>query len=280
MFNQKIAAYIYEKGNSVRLVLFTALFALVFINIYKPFNSAEWYEVSEFMFFVFSSVVILTGVLVVVISRIIMFYYGKKHSVLLGNYLLWILAELFFMSLFYTFYTAYLHPDREYLTVFRESLINTALILLPTYVLLHFYFSYKDKEKRLRALEEGRHETLSKQNIYSFYDEKHELRLSVTRDNLLYVESADNYVDIWYLQKGAPTKLILRNSLKTIEKKLSPTNVVRCHRSYMVNLEQVKVIRRQKNGIFMEFGIENVPDIPVSEKYDEKISQWFSGNAL
>ena len=54
MLGHKIPAYIYEKSNIVRLVLLTALFALVFINIYKPFSSSNWYPVSEFKFFVFA----------------------------------------------------------------------------------------------------------------------------------------------------------------------------------------------------------------------------------
>ena len=62
MWDQKIPSYIYGKQNIVRLILWTALFALVFINIYKPFSSTSWYKVSEFKFFVFSSLIILTGV--------------------------------------------------------------------------------------------------------------------------------------------------------------------------------------------------------------------------
>ena len=54
MWDQKIPSYIYGKQNIVRLILWTALFALVFINIYKPFSSTSWYKVSEFKFFVLS----------------------------------------------------------------------------------------------------------------------------------------------------------------------------------------------------------------------------------
>ena len=43
MWDQKIPSYIYGKQNIVRLILWTALFALVFINIYKPFSSTSWY---------------------------------------------------------------------------------------------------------------------------------------------------------------------------------------------------------------------------------------------
>jgi hypothetical protein len=277
VFEQEIPAYVYAKANMVRLVVFTALFALVFINIYKPFSSFNWYNVSEFKFLIFSSLIILTGVLVVLISRLCMYYWGQKHKIGLGVYVLWVLLEIFFMALFYTIYTGYLNPERDYLGIFRESLINTSLVLLLPYAVLHLYFAYKDKERKLRQIiEEGRLEIAGKQNIYSFHDEKGELRLSVTKENLLYIESADNYVEIWYLNKEAPTKSVVRNSLKNIEKNLANTNVIRSHRSYIVNLEAVKIIRRQKDGIYMEFGIERVPDIPVSERYNKKITHWFT----
>lgn len=278
IFGEKIPRYFYEKGNIIRLVILTALFALVFINIYKPFSSSNWYNVSDFKFFVFSSLIILTGVLVVVISRIIMYYWGKKHDISTGSYLIWVVAEIFFMSLFYTIYTLYLNPEREYLQVFKESSINTALVLLLPYTGLHLYFSYRFKDKRLKQIEEEHEYTEShtKDNIYLFHDEKNELRLSVKNDNLLYIESADNYVVVWYLHKGKLTKYMLRNTLKALEQNFTDTNVIRCHRSYMVNFDQVKVVRRQKNGIFAEFDYENVPDIPISKTYSEKVNRWFS----
>lgn len=275
MREYKIPEYIYEKSNIVRLILLTALFALVFINIYKPFSSSNWYAVSEFKFFVFSSLIILTGVLVVVLSRIVMYYWGRKHAISIYGYGVWIVLEIFFMSLFYTIYTLVLNPEREYLNVFKESAINTSLVLLLPYSVLHFYFSYQEKERQLRLLEENRAEAAMKQTVFSFYDEKNELRLSVKRNNLLYLESADNYVCIWYLNKGLLTKFMLRNSLKAIEESLMDTNVLRCHRSFMVNFDQVKVIRREKDGVYLELDIEKVPDIPISKTYSEKVTHWF-----
>ena len=121
----------------------------------------------------------------------------------------------------------------------------------------------------MRLLEENQTEAAVRQSVFSFYDEKNELRLSVKRSNLLYLESADNYVCIWYLNKGQLTKFMLRNSLKAIEESLADTNVLRCHRSFMVNFDQVKVIRREKEGVYLELGIEKVPDIPISKTYSE-----------
>ena len=204
-----------------------------------------------------------------------MYYYGRKHTISYSAYGVWILTEIFFMSLFYTIYTLVLNPGRDWMGVFKESAINTSLVLLLPYSALHLYFSYKEKERMLLVLEKNKEDSAAKQAVFSFYDEKGDFKLSVKRNNLLYLESADNYVCIWYLNKGILSKFMLRNSLKAIEELMSDTHVLRCHRSFMVNFEQVKVIRREKDGIYLELGIDKVPDIPISKTYSEKVTHWF-----
>jgi DNA-binding LytR/AlgR family response regulator len=276
LLNQKIPAYLYEKSNLVRLVLFTAVFALVFINIYKPFSSEHWYPgVTGFMFFAFSSLVILTGVLVVVISRVIMYYHTKRHTIGYLTYGAWIFAEIFFMALFYTVYGLSLRKGAAIMNTFRESIIHTSLVLLLPYAMLTLYFSWREKEKRLRQMEENKAEKNAIHPVILFHDEKGELRLSIQRSCLLYIESADNYVIIWYLNKNTVTRFILRSTLKALEKELSEAHILRCHRSFLVNFDQVKIIRREKEGIFLDLGIEGIPDIPISKTYSESVSQWF-----
>ena len=86
-FEKPIPPYLNEKQNIIRLVLFTALFALVFINTYSPFGADRWYNLTKLEFFTYSSLTILVGVLVVVISRILMYQVCKKHTINLWQYL-------------------------------------------------------------------------------------------------------------------------------------------------------------------------------------------------
>ena len=103
-FSNPLPKYLTDKGNIVRLIILTAAFALVFINIYAPFGSETWFEITEWEFFAYSSLVILTGVLVVVISRIIMYQVSKRKTLLIWNYLVWAIAEVFFMALFFVLF--------------------------------------------------------------------------------------------------------------------------------------------------------------------------------
>lgn len=275
LLHRNVPGYMYEKSNLVRLILFTAAFALIFINIYKPFSSDNWYPVSDFMFFAYSSLVILTGVLVVVVCRVLMYRYGKSRPITYGKYAGWILAEIFFMSLFYTLYTLYINDDRDVWQTFQDSVTNTSLVLLLPYSVCLLYFSWKEKDVRLQQLAEEKEEGTGKQSVYAFHDEKGELRLTVLGDHLLSVESADNYVIVWYLHKGKAARFVLRNTLKALEGQFAETSLQRCHRSYMVNLDQVCVIRREKEGVFLELGIEQFSDIPLSKTYSERVMRWF-----
>lgn len=279
--SNNIPAYQYEKSNIVRLILFTAAFALLFINIFKPFGSRDWYKISDFKFFVFASLIVLVGMLVVVISRLIMIAYTKKHRLSYLQFAGWIVAEIVSMSLFYAIFTKFIPKEnahRDFMQIFYDSTFHAALILLLPYAILWLYFSWLEKNKILERLniEENTAEA-PKRNLIGFLDEKGELKISIMLENLLYIDSADNYATIHYLNKSKVTHFLIRNSLKWMEENLTKeTALVRCHRSYIVNLDKVKVLRKTKDGIFLELDAINTPDVPVSKTYYERVMSKFS----
>jgi hypothetical protein len=280
--NSKIPAYFYEKSNIIRLILLTASFALLFINIFQPFGSRGWYPyISDFKYFFFSSLIILTGMLVVVVSRLIMFSITKKHSIQYWQYALWVASEIFAMSLFFSLFAKFIPEEgmkRDFMEIFHQSTVNTSLVLLLPYSILWLYFSWRDKNKILEEMTRDEHivET-PKKNLIAFPDEKGELKITIVLENLLYVDSADNYATIHYLNKSKLSHFLIRNSLKWMEENLTKESpLVRCHRSFIVNLDKVKVLRKTKDGIFLELDTENTPDIPVSKTYYERVMTKFS----
>ena len=199
-FQKPIPSYFNEKGNIVRLILFTSLFALVFINIYSPFGADRWFDLSRWEFFTYSSLVILTGVLVVVISRIIMFHYGKRHDINYYWYFAWIASEILMMALFYTLFEIFVLKDnRLFPVLMKQSAQNTALVLLLPYSIMWLYFSWRDKKEQIERLADGQAIPGNQRDMIPFYDEKSVLKFSVTKENLFYIESAENYVSICYL---------------------------------------------------------------------------------
>ena len=78
------------------------------------------------------------------------------------------------------------------------------------------------------------------------------------------------------MKGNQPKKLMLRNTLKRTAELLADTHIMRCHRGFMVNMEQVKVLRREKDSFFLELGIEGIKDIPVSKTYSDAVMRWLS----
>jgi len=276
-FQKPIPSYLVERRNIVSLILFTSVFALIFINIYSPFGADRWFNITKFEFFTYSSLVILTGVLVVVISRIIMYFVCKRSLITLLQYLAWIGAEVFFMASFYTLFDKLVLKDsRGFTDILKQSSQNTALVLLLPYSISWLYFSWRVGKEQIEKMKENEPSARSVKNMIPFYDEKAVLKFSVTRENLLYLEATENYISICYLNKGKISKYLLRDTMKKMEEKFAGTGIVRCHRSYLVNFEKVKVIRKDKDGLKLELEDLAAMDIPVSKTYVENVMQTFS----
>ena len=275
--NKTIPSYLNEKRNIIRMVIFTSLFALVFINIYSPFGVDRWFSLTSLEFLTYSSLVILTGVLVVVISRIIMYYYGRRHIINYFNYFTWIFAEIMLMSLFYALFEKFVLKDiRHFTELVKLSAQNTALVLLLPYSVMWLYFSWRDKKEQIERMEDRQSFSGNVRDMLPFYDEKSVLKFSIKKDSLLYLESSENYVTIFYLNKEKISKYLLRDTLKNMEEKFSGTEIIRCHRSYMVNFEKVKVIKKDKDGLKLELDNPSITDIPVSKTYADNVMQTFS----
>jgi hypothetical protein len=274
---KQIPSYIIEKKNIIRLIAFTASFALIFINFYSPFGVKYWFAVTKWGLLIYSSLVILTGVLVVVISRVIMYQYCKRKIISHFAYIIWVLGEVFFMALFFAlFEKIYLKDNRLFIEILRFSIRNTALGLLLPYSASWLFFSWKDKKQQLDQFIQGHPLTDNTKNMIPFHDEKGILRFSLKMENLLYLESSDNYVNVYYQNKEKLGRFLLRNSLKNMEEVLKGTEVIRCHRSYMVNFEKIRIIRKEKDGLKLEFDSPLTFEIPVSKSFVDNVMNTFS----
>ena len=283
----QIPSFIYKKKNQITMVLFVPLFALLFILIYKPldFDTLDekllpWLNIPyDLKITLLSIVIVLIGMAVAAVSRLIMTSYAKRNPLSYVKYIAWVALEILIMVTIYTAATYFLidlSGGTTLSSIFRNTLFKAILILLIPYVISYIYFIWQERVGELKAIRKRLEEdenALQKAYI-QICDEKGKMQLSVRREKLIVIESADNYVCVWYLNGDQPKRVMVRTTLKQIASQLADTHILRCHRSYMVNLDHIKVLRREKEGIFVEFGIEGIPDIPISKTYAESITRW------
>lgn len=95
--------------------------------------------------------------------------------------------------------------------------------------------------------------------------------LTIDPAALLYIESADNYSEVVFLENQNVRKQLIRASLKRLESQISFPFIIRCHRSYIVNLKQVEEIKGNAQGY--KIGFRSGPDqtIAVSRNYSKAL---------
>ena len=266
-----IPSYYISQKNTVIQVAFTTVFAYVFINLYKPFGAGEWYDVTQWVFSLVSGILVVSGMLVILASRLFMFWLKRFRPISVRYYVLMIAGEIILMAALYSFLERLILKEmRPFVVLVYFAVQNTALILLIPYIITILFFEWQEKKMSVEKLiRQIRHRAY----FISFKDEKGALRLTLKTSDLIYLEASDNYVVINYESDKKTKKHLLRNTLKQLETELAEFPLLRCHRSYMVNIKHVKMMKREKGNIHLLMDDMEEHAIPVSKTYTDKVTQ-------
>ena len=280
---KRIPEYLAKKSTNINLLVFVFIFSMVFVNVYTPFEYSTWFNSSsDTLNFLYSSCTILGGMVVLIVSRIIMYYVNKRELISMLSYVLWLAAEILIIVMLYTLVNKLLlHDQRDAYIIFRRALMFVPAILAIPYLVSYLYLGLRSKDATINKLIEEGHTTgqalqHSVDDTITFNDESGKPRLTIKSGGILYVGANDNYVNVYYLDNDKVGYTMLRNNLKTLEKQLDAYGIVRCHRSYMVNLHRVTIISREKDGMYVTLDSNAISRIPISKSYSEEVMKRFS----
>ena len=301
----------------MKQLAFVTVFSFVFIFVYTPFEPSTWFHASDStMQFVYSSVVILGAVAILVAARLFLNFIGKTRHFTILQYCFWLAGEVVLIAFAYTIFNELvLNDPREFPEVLQRSFLFISLIMFIPYLVSYLYFALKDKDDKVRELLEQQEQLLLKQKLMQmgpplqkdtaesmelepesaletqaapltdwanevihFTDEKGSLKLSIKQDYVCYIVSADNYVNIFYQNKGKMAHCMVRTTMKNLEDMLEPRGFSRCHRSYLVNTKKVKIVRKERDGFYIDLDMDGIGDIPVSKTYADKMLKAISVN--
>lgn len=279
--NKKIPDFLLRLDNIISQLIFVAAFSLFFFNVYHPFDSTSWLPEGKdkSQYFLATLVIIGIGICIISFSRTLIYLLRNRIKFTYLNYSLWILSEVIIMSFIYCIINKYgLNDPRDVFEVYPDALANTTLILLIPYVVSWLYLSLQEKNAQMSKYIENENyvEVIpNKLSKINFHDERGVLILSINFDNLFYIESAENYINIHYEHKGAIAQTQLRRNLKSIEEEYAEYPLIRCHRSYIVNTNKIKMIKKGKDGFIIDFDQKEIREIPISKTYSQQVLSTF-----
>lgn len=252
-----------KKADRYLLIVVVFVFSVIFLNIFQPFNIARWYSDSGIIQFLrLSSYGFVIGV-VFLFTQFPLRRIFKKEHFKVKSYLLWLVIEIALINLVYIF--LYGNPIGNFINDLGFSLKYTLLSIWLPYSFAILIVYYKNQSAEIEALKNKQVNPAEKRLIV-FRDENGKIKFSVQPNDLLVLESTDNYVSVFYILQNKVQRKLLRNTLKNMEEMLRENAVIRCHRSYMVNIANVEFMQKDYKKFNLKIRhFDKV--IPVSEKY-------------
>ena len=269
------------------VILFFALvllFCIFFVVVYRPIGLLQPQGIlSSLDYRLYSIILVLLGLVVFSVSRRSLYLVQRHVKMSLGAYFIWIGCEFFVLVVLLTVAAWYLNenPNVSWLELAGRVIIDIVALLTMPYIVTVLVFLLQQKRLEIATLTDQLQESKavgssdSRDEVIQFYDKGDKLVFVTKRSKVLYIEAADNYTIIHYLSGDKEDTLILHNSLKNIAETFSSQGMVRCHRGFLVNLENVKYLRKEKDGLVLEIAsCERL--IPVSKTYAEDVVKQFA----
>lgn len=271
---------------SIWLFLATMLFvSLLFIIFYQPASYMRDIEpVSRLNIYIYTVIMVSSAAALFVLSRLLLYVIQRKHPLEFFHYVIWMAFELIFISVILTVIAFFLGNLSHLIfsdMLWRVSLNFLSIIVIP-YVISVLVFYLDDRRRQVENLRKFLESTSAQlpsegENLI-FYDRGGKLAFSTRRSKVLYIEAADNYCNIHYINEDKEETFIIHNSMKQIDSSDDYKTLLRCHRSFMVNIENVKLLRKEKEGLVLELN-EGTRAIPVSRTYNDRVVRVFAGES-
>jgi hypothetical protein len=272
-------------AKDIRNNFFVGLFIFLFLVLFQPFGISEWQTESKtFKLFCF-------GCISFIVPTLLKWFFNVafKDDKWNDNWKVWkeILLVSFALLLIATgnlAYAVFIHLSHFNFSGFLSALVVTCLIgifpVVITVFIKHNRFlilNVQDAEEMEEAIQ--KHDAVAALSPHQKYEDNRQIiltaenekdKLGLFADQLLYIESADNYSNVVYLQGELKKRELIRSSLKRLESQIKVRHIVRCHRAFIVNLAGISHIEGNAQGYKISFK-QAEDTVPVSRNYGKDI---------
>lgn len=165
-------------------------------------------------------------------------------------------------------------------------IFKVMLICLGPPLFLRFYDKTEALKNEVRSLHADKN--LLKTQVEKFEDDYLNKTIEFKSENinenfsihiseLVFIRSADNYVEIFFKDGPSLSRKLLRNTLRNMELQIKPFSfLIRCHRICIVNTHYIEKLNRSNNSYSLKIKGYEVT-LPVSRQYLIRLKEVLSG---
>ncbi len=253
-------------------VLFLPVFVALFLLFFQPFgvNNYDPTHTLRTELLLGVSIFALTHFFILSFNEFVLeplFFKGKSWLQLF----VWMLWSLFLISsstfLVYNLLGGFHDWQWASYLGFLRDVSGTTLI--PISILFLFYHN-RNVQARLLALQLEHQRSAVDNGLVYFESENSKERFAIHWNQLLFLESQDNYVAVHYRERSEVRRKLIRHTLKKLEREFAGSPLIRCHRSFMANMSLA--VQAEGNAHQLKLTLEHcTAPLPVSRKYVPKV---------
>ncbi len=283
MFKILKQPYPFGEKSNFRLLLQSigeGTFIALFLILFQPFGVTEWHDPNKNWYLAgYGLVTTLCGI----ILRFIIFKtfpkYHNESSWNIGKEILSILLLILMVAFGNVLLSKIAFNLSISFSSFLWMLVGVMIIgIFPATfgVMLNYIVQLKKYNQPIvvqhHSVSELSNESVSENKTLKLIAENEKDSIELSTDSLYFIESSDNYSTIYYEKQGKLQKELLRSSLTRLEGQISAENIVRCHRSFIVNLDKVEKVTGNAQGYKLHLEAPELL-VPVARKYTEVVER-------
>ncbi|AXG69554.1 LytTr DNA-binding domain protein [Kordia sp. SMS9] len=256
--------YIQSIKKQLLIGFFIGFWLFLFFYYVEPFDMYELPPEERILaVFGYTFVGIITYIITIPIQRLLYKQAGTWSFLQEGLFILSML--LISGGIGYLFFKFILLENDPYAHTFSyfffQNVIPTVFLILPVMIFLRWFFSDK-------TLPES---TIKERAIVIKGENKAEV-LHLKESELVYVESANNYVNVFYLLEGELKNDLFRNKISVLQQEFP--FLLKTHRSFLINPTHFLEWKRESSQtiLILKPGIR---EIPVSKTYKKALMEKF-----
>jgi len=256
----------------------TGAFIFLFLKFFQPFGINNWqYPKKDLYLFIYGLIATLTMLFNFFIIKKIYTKWFEEEGYTVGKHIIWSIYMIFSISIFnYIFSLSIGLMSIDVISVWNMFFITFLVGVFPTvfFTLTDYLYQLKKYDTKTFITKKNINFGESSINQIVLKAENGKDFFSTNSEQLLYIESSDNYATIVYINDNKIFKKLLRSSLNKLDEQISSTKIIRCHRSYIVNLNAIIKITGNAQGYKLFFHVLESP-IPVARKFTNLVSAHF-----
>ncbi|HPI20277.1 MAG TPA: LytTR family DNA-binding domain-containing protein [Candidatus Kapabacteria bacterium] len=247
--------------HNAKTVLFISLGVLAFLLIFQPIEVSEFSQKEIFYLLsglALSTFFILTLNLIVIPSlfKKISANWDIKREIIWNIWILFAISGSDFVLYTQLFGIININYSDIGRILLLGSLPVAVLIIINQQRLLRS--NLKSAQQLNKKLIENKQH---KEKLIHFESEYKKDGLIVSANSLVMIKAADNYIEIFFESDNQIQKQLIRSSLNKAEEKIAEFDfIIKCHRSFIVNINHIKEIKGNSQGYMLYF--ENI-DFPA-----------------